>query len=167
MFIDQQGRVVTSASDLTAATACEFSWLRQLDEKLGRIDKLERTEDAMLARAAELGDVHEERVFDRYRQDAAVHSGRVVEIDRPDVRNPESTQAAVQATLDAFHAGADVVFHLAAVTAARDEAAYDRANAQGTRTVVRAALAAAPRPRRRNRRAGRAQRRCRPRASNA
>lgn len=44
--------------------------------------------------------------------------------------------------------GADTVFHLAAVTAARDEAAYERANAQGTRTVVRAALAAAPRPRR-------------------
>ncbi|NUL46465.1 TM0106 family RecB-like putative nuclease [Cellulosimicrobium funkei] len=119
MFIDQQGRVVTSASDLTAASACEFSWLRQLDEKLGRIDKLDRTKDAMLARAAELGDVHEERVLDRYRQDAAGQSGRVVEIDRPDVRNPESTQAAVQATLDAFHSGADVVFQ--ATFAAEDD----------------------------------------------
>jgi nucleoside-diphosphate-sugar epimerase len=44
--------------------------------------------------------------------------------------------------------GAEVVFHLAAVTAARDEAAYRRANAEGTRNVVRGALAADNRPRR-------------------
>jgi nucleoside-diphosphate-sugar epimerase len=45
-------------------------------------------------------------------------------------------------------AGADTVFHLAAVTAARDEAAYHLVNAQGTRHVVEGALLAAPRPRR-------------------
>ncbi len=44
--------------------------------------------------------------------------------------------------------GADVVFHLAAVTAARDEAAYARANADGTRAVVEGALRARERPRR-------------------
>jgi nucleoside-diphosphate-sugar epimerase len=44
--------------------------------------------------------------------------------------------------------GAEVVFHLAAATAARDEAAYHRANAEGTEAVVRAVLASDPRPRR-------------------
>jgi nucleoside-diphosphate-sugar epimerase len=44
--------------------------------------------------------------------------------------------------------GADTVFHLAAVTAARGEEAYQRANAQGTRNVVAGMLAASPRPRR-------------------
>jgi nucleoside-diphosphate-sugar epimerase len=44
--------------------------------------------------------------------------------------------------------GAEVVFHLAAATAARDEAAYQRANAEGTRAVVRSLLAAGSVPRR-------------------
>src|SRR5690554_2547560 len=42
----------------------------------------------------------------------------------------------------------DVVFHLAAVTAARDEAGYQRANVEGTRVLVDAIGAADPRPRR-------------------
>jgi nucleoside-diphosphate-sugar epimerase len=44
--------------------------------------------------------------------------------------------------------GAEVVFHLAASTAAPDEAGYHRANAEGTERLVRAALSAADRPRR-------------------
>lgn len=44
--------------------------------------------------------------------------------------------------------GVDVVFHLAAVTAAPDEAGYFRANAEGTRRVVEALRGAEPRPRR-------------------
>lgn len=42
--------------------------------------------------------------------------------------------------------GVDVVFHLAAVTAARDEAGYEAANVEGTRTVVEAIAAADPHP---------------------
>lgn len=42
----------------------------------------------------------------------------------------------------------DVVFHLAAVTAARDEAGYVQANVEGTRTVAEALAEADPRPRR-------------------
>ena len=42
----------------------------------------------------------------------------------------------------------DVVFHLAAVTAAREEAEYERINVAGTRAVVDAMVAARPRPRR-------------------
>src|SRR5688500_18587143 len=40
----------------------------------------------------------------------------------------------------------DVVFHLAAVVAARDEAGYERANVEVTRTVVEAVAEADPRP---------------------
>lgn len=40
----------------------------------------------------------------------------------------------------------DVVFHLAAVTAARDEAGYERANVEGTRALVDAFAHADPRP---------------------
>lgn len=106
MFIDQQGRVVTSASDLTVASACEFSWLRQLDEKLGRSAPLERPADAMLARTASLGDAHEEQVLADYDDG----SRTVARIERPNVKDPASLDAAVQATLAAFRDGADVVF---------------------------------------------------------
>lgn len=44
--------------------------------------------------------------------------------------------------------GADTVFHLAALTVARGEAPFVRANAHGTANVVRGVLAAARRPRR-------------------
>ncbi|MFB2572703.1 TM0106 family RecB-like putative nuclease [Micrococcus sp. IITD107] len=106
MFVDQRGRVVTSASDLTVASACEFSWLRQLDEKLGRLDVLERPTDAMLARTATLGDAHEEKVLTDYDDG----SRTVARIERPNVKDPASLDVAVQATLQAFGDGADVVF---------------------------------------------------------
>lgn len=44
--------------------------------------------------------------------------------------------------------GTDVVFHLAGATTAPDEAGYFRVNAEGTRRVAEALLAAGPRPRR-------------------
>lgn len=44
--------------------------------------------------------------------------------------------------------GADTVFHLAALTIARGEAPFVRANAQGTRNVVQGVLSAERRPRR-------------------
>jgi dihydroflavonol-4-reductase len=54
---------------------------------------------------------------------------------------------AVDALRDAA-SGADTVFHLAALTIARREAPFVRANAQGTRNVVQGVLSAARRPRR-------------------
>jgi dihydroflavonol-4-reductase len=44
--------------------------------------------------------------------------------------------------------GADTVFHLAALTIARGEGPFVRANAEGTRNVVRGVLSASTRPRR-------------------
>ena len=101
------GSVVTSASDLKKASECEFAFLRALDAKLGRIEKVPDPEDAMLERSGRLGDQHELRVLDDYR--VALGDG-VVEIERPDVRDPDAVAAAVEATQAAFAAGAPVVF---------------------------------------------------------
>lgn len=62
------GNPVTSASDLTAASKCEFAFLRRLDAKLGRIDAIDEKPDAMLERTGRLGDEHEARVLDDYRR---------------------------------------------------------------------------------------------------
>jgi nucleoside-diphosphate-sugar epimerase len=54
-------------------------------------------------------------------------------------------------SVDALRAGcsgADVVFHLAAVTGLREDTRFDQANVAGVRNLVRAALDAEPRPRR-------------------
>ena len=105
MFV-RDGKVVTSPSDLSAAAACEWAFLRELDARLGRIDAPPRTEDPMLRRAAELGDKHEVAVLERLREQHAV----VVEIPRPDVRDEASLAEAVERTQQALAEGADVVF---------------------------------------------------------
>ncbi|WP_111720846.1 bifunctional RecB family nuclease/DEAD/DEAH box helicase [Homoserinimonas sp. OAct 916] len=99
------GDVVTSASDLTAASACEFAFLRKLDAKLGRIGAVDQSPDAMLERTARLGDEHELRVLDGYRV-----SARVVEIPRPDGMSREALRAVAGETERAFSAEAGVVF---------------------------------------------------------
>lgn len=101
------GTVVTSASDLKKASECEFAFLRALDAKLGRIEAVPDPEDAMLERSGRMGDAHELRVLERYREQFG--SG-VVEIERPSVRDAAAVDAAVEATNAAFAAGAPVVF---------------------------------------------------------
>ncbi|GAA2035398.1 TM0106 family RecB-like putative nuclease [Agromyces tropicus] len=102
-----EGTVVTSASDLKKASDCEFAFLRELDVKLGHDTRFEPVADAMLERAGRMGDAHELRVLQRYRDE---FGEGVVEIDRPDLRDPEQLEAAVAATRAAFEAGAPVVF---------------------------------------------------------
>ena len=63
MFVSDD-QVIYSASDLAAASRCEYALLRRFDAKLGRGPKLEVEEDDMLARTAELGDEHERRTLD-------------------------------------------------------------------------------------------------------
>lgn len=101
------GSVVTSASDLKKASDCEFAFLRELDVKLGRETLFEPVTDAMLERAGRLGDAHEVRVLERYREE---FGDGVVEIDRPDLRDPDQLAAAVAATREAFASGTPVVF---------------------------------------------------------
>ncbi|MDR6906311.1 uncharacterized protein J2X63_001997 [Agromyces sp. 3263] len=101
------GTVVTSASDLKKASECEFAFLRELDVKLGRDTLFEPVADAMLERAGRMGDAHELRVLEAYREQLG---DGVVEIERPDLRDPDAVAAAVTATRDAFAAGVPVVF---------------------------------------------------------
>jgi len=100
-------RVVTSASDLTTASHCEFAFLRALDAKLGRTPKVVEKPDAMLERAGRLGDAHELRVLEKFREKFGTG---VVEIERPDIRTPGALEAAAAATERAFADRADVVF---------------------------------------------------------
>lgn len=97
-------RVVTSPSDLTTAAKCEFAFVRQLDAKLGLIEITKQERDPLEARAAELGDEHENRWLEHYRA-----NNRVVEIERPRIRAGALREAARQ-TEQAFRDGAEVVF---------------------------------------------------------
>ncbi|WP_244971405.1 TM0106 family RecB-like putative nuclease [Paramicrobacterium chengjingii] len=99
--------VVTSASDLTQASTCEWAFLRKLDGKLGRIAPIVEERDAMNRRTSALGDEHEARVLQQYRDD---FGDGVVEIARPESMATEHLQDAADATLRAFTAGSDVVF---------------------------------------------------------
>ena len=99
--------IYTSASDLTAASKCEFAFLRGFDTRLGRIAAVAQNPDAMLERTGRLGDEHELRVLERYR---AEFGAGVIEIDRPDIRNSTALATAAEATRAAFESAADVVF---------------------------------------------------------
>lgn len=101
------GTVVTSASDLKKASECEFAFLRELDVKLGRDTLFEPIADPMLERAGRLGDEHEHRVLEAYRER---FGAGVVEIERPDLRDADQVAAAVAATREAFQTGAPLVF---------------------------------------------------------
>jgi uncharacterized protein len=65
-------RAVGSASDLAAASECEFRLARRLDVKLGRVAAAVEEPDPLLERIAELGDAHEARLLERYAADGAV-----------------------------------------------------------------------------------------------
>ncbi|WP_285116271.1 bifunctional RecB family nuclease/DEAD/DEAH box helicase [Leifsonia sp. fls2-241-R2A-40a] len=101
------GMIVTSASDLTEASKCEFAFLRTVDVKLGRLEKTEEIEDPMYVRSSRMGDEHEHRILERYREQFG--SG-VVEIERPTPLTADSLAEAVRQTSEAFARGAEVVF---------------------------------------------------------
>lgn len=112
MRIDTQAqRVIWSASDLKAAAECEFAWCRAIDAKLGRVPAVDEPEDATLARAARLGDAHEQNVLERYIEefgDEAVHR-----IERVSSTDAEALAAAVDETLQALQSDAAIVFQAA------------------------------------------------------
>ncbi|WP_336660998.1 TM0106 family RecB-like putative nuclease [Leucobacter sp. USHLN153] len=107
-------RVVTSASDLTAASQCEFAFLRRFDAKLGRDVDVPPDDDPMLARAARLGDAHEDRVLEEYvanlGEGTAGEPGGVVSIERPQSMSAEDLSAVAFDTVTALTGGAEVVF---------------------------------------------------------
>ncbi len=99
-------RVVLSVSDLTAAASCEYGLLRALDVRLGRLPALEAVPDPLMERAAELGDVHEQRVLARLT--AEVGEGNVANLPRPTYTEAGLVEAQ-EATLAALRAGTPVV----------------------------------------------------------
>ncbi len=90
------GTVVASASDLVRASTCEYAVLRRLDVVLGLGPALPEAADALMARAAELGDQHEAKLVEQL--DDVVAIGR---------RN--GVPAAAAATLEAVAEGAPVI----------------------------------------------------------
>jgi uncharacterized protein len=97
---------ITSASDLTAASKCEFAFLRSIDAKLGRVEATVE-DDPMYARSSKLGDEHELRVLEQYREQ---FGSAVREFDRPDVRARAAMEQAHRDTIQAFRDGAPLVF---------------------------------------------------------
>jgi len=113
-YIEHDGRIVWSASDLKAAAECEFAWLRAIDAKLGRVAPVDDPDDATLERAARLGTAHELRVLDRYR---LAHGPAVREI--PETRSSDAVALAEAVRLtDAALAdpSAEVVYQAAFAT---------------------------------------------------
>ncbi|WP_354216241.1 MULTISPECIES: TM0106 family RecB-like putative nuclease [unclassified Arthrobacter] len=105
--------LVFSASDLVAASECEYRTLRVLDEKLGRSPKAQFPDDEMQRRAGTLGDKHEEKVLagliTKYGIWDAGRGTGVYSIERGNTvrADLESKQAETELAL---RAGADVVF---------------------------------------------------------
>ncbi|MBA8815300.1 uncharacterized protein FHX48_000352 [Microbacterium halimionae] len=110
-YIEQERRIVWSASDLKASAECEFAWLRAIDAKLKRVPRVDEPEDATLARAARLGTLHEQRVLENYRES---HGEGVVEI--PETRSTDAAglAAAAEATRVALADPAAKVLYQAA-----------------------------------------------------
>ncbi len=104
MFL-MENVVVTSPSDLTTASKCEFAFARLLDGKLGRVEIEKVARDALEQRASELGDAHEDRHLAQHR---AQHGAGVIVIERNGVTRQALEQAA-SATIDALLNRAPVV----------------------------------------------------------
>ena len=99
------GAVLYSASDLVVAAECEFAAARRIEETLGLIPPRQDPADALMERAARLGDAHEARILaamqDRY-------GPRVVQIPRP-ARGAAGLDEAQRATVSAVRDGAAVI----------------------------------------------------------
>jgi len=109
-YIEDEGRIVWSASDLKTAAECEFAWLRGIDARLGRVTAVEDPEDLTLERAGRLGTVHERRVLAHY---VERFGDRVVEI--PEARSSDAAALAdaVARTNAALASDAEVVYQAA------------------------------------------------------
>lgn len=113
-YIEGEGRIVWSASDLKAAAECEFAWLRAIDARLGRVEAVEEPEDLTLQRAGRLGTVHERRVLADY---VARFGGGVVEIPETRSSDAPALAEAVRLTNEALGSDdVDVVYQAAFAT---------------------------------------------------
>ena len=109
-YIEDEGRIVWSASDLKAAAECEFAWLRGIDARLKRVAGVDEPEDLTLERAGRLGTVHERRVLADY---VERFGDRVVQI--PEARSSDAAALAdaVAMTNAALASDAEVIYQAA------------------------------------------------------
>ena len=108
MFVADD-QVIYSASDLAAASRCEYALLRAFDAKLGRGPAVEADDDELLRRTAELGDAHELRTLEEF---VERYGDGVVRIGRP-AYTLAAFQAAARATTAAFEREPAVVYQAA------------------------------------------------------
>ena len=106
------GTIVYSATDMAKSADCEFNLLRELDERLGLIDKADYSEDKFLTRIAALGDAHESRELARLiakhgEFDPATGRGVYTFTGRP--RGRAQYEKARDETFTLLRGGADVV----------------------------------------------------------
>lgn len=111
VMLSGDGTYVLSPSDLTAASSCEFAWLRAVDSRLGRLtERLPDAADPMLDRTAQLGGIHEQRHLERL---IAQHGSGVVQLNRPNPYNPATLLAAHETTIGLLRAEAPVIYQAA------------------------------------------------------
>jgi uncharacterized protein len=106
------GRIIFSASDLTSAADCEWALVRKLDKLLGHDIAVPASEDPMMMRAAQLGDVHEHKMLDSLIEK---FPNGVTSFERPSYNDPENPwinqiHEVSAATLDALRRKTAVVF---------------------------------------------------------
>ncbi|HJT94121.1 MAG TPA: nuclease, partial [Mycobacterium sp.] len=101
-------RVIYSASDLAAASRCEYALLRAFDAQLGWGPSV-AVEDDLLARTAQLGGEHEQRHLDELR---ALAEDTVAIIGRPKYTVAGLTAAAEQ-TMRAVDRRAPLIYQAA------------------------------------------------------
>ena len=101
-----EGRLIWTASDLTAAAECEYALLRTVDYRLGWAEKLNLSDDPLQEQIARLGDRHEQRLL-KSRQ----AGGSVVQLPRvPTPYSAAALKAADEATRAAFLQRPSVVY---------------------------------------------------------
>ncbi len=103
------GRVIVSASDISAAARCEYALLREFDARLGWGPPAETGDDELLHRTAALGSKHELHVLEQF---VARYPDGVVRLGRP-AHTVAAYRAAARATVSALARGADVVYQAA------------------------------------------------------
>ncbi|QLL06220.1 TM0106 family RecB-like putative nuclease [Mycobacterium vicinigordonae] len=101
-------RFVYSASDLASAARCEYALLRDFDARLGW-GPVVAADDELLARAAALGNEHEQRLLDQLRSQ---YGDAIAVIGRP-AYTDAGLAAAAAATLRAVSNAAPVVYQAA------------------------------------------------------
>lgn len=105
------GNLVWSASDLTAASACEYGVLRALDAELGRASKSAAEHDPLMEQIAALGDKHELDILAELKGGPGSHAARVVELSH--LRGTHTVEALTilnGKTMGALASRPDVVF---------------------------------------------------------